>query len=72
MIYDLFTMSFIWWEWEKKPRNAIRRKKKTKENFPVWLLSHPRVYEMVADCFPVSENTENKPDLPLGGKGIPA
>ena len=25
------------------------------------------VYEMEADCFPVSENTENKLNLPKGG-----
>ena len=37
---------------------------KQKKKFPVWLPSHPPFYEMVADCFPVSENTENKLDLP--------
>ena len=42
-----------------------KTKNETKEQiFPVWLPSHPPVYEMEADCFPVSENTENKPDLP--------
>ena len=46
----------------EKPRNI--QNTKTKEKFPVWLPSHPPVYEMGADCFPVSENTENKPDLP--------
>ena len=45
----------------EKPRNI--QNTQTKEKFPVWLLSHSPVYEMEADCFPVSENTENKPDL---------
>ena len=35
------------------------------KNPPVWLPSHPPVYEkMEVDCFPVSKNTENKLDLP--------
>ena len=46
----------------EKPRNIYRAKTKEKK-FPVWLPSHPPVYEMETDCFPVSENTENKPDL---------
>ena len=45
----------------KKTENIIKRKKyETKEKIP----SYYPVYEMEADCFPVSENTENKPDLP--------
>ena len=50
----------------ENPRNAKKRKTeaKNKEKLPVWLPSNPPVYEMEADCFPVSENTENKPDLP--------
>ena len=47
----------------EKPRNT-KTNAKTMEKFPVWLPSHPPVYEMEADCFPVSENTENKLDLP--------
>ena len=46
----------------EKPRNI--QKTKQRKKFLVWLLSHPTVYEVEADCFPVSENTENKPDLP--------
>ena len=42
----------------EKLRNT-KTKSKTKEKFPVWLPSHPLVYEMEADCFLVSEN---KPD----------
>ena len=53
-IYDLFTMNVIWWEWKKKRKNETKEKV-----FPVWLPSHPPVYEMGADCFPVSENTGN-------------
>ena len=47
----------------EKPRNL--QKAKTKENIPrlVALLSS-RLRKMETDCFPVSENTENKPDLP--------
>ena len=49
--------------WEKI--NKKKRKDGTKEKiFPVWLPSYFPVYEMEADCFPVSENTENKPGLP--------
>ena len=39
-------------------------KDETKEKNSVWSASHPPVYEVETDCFPVSENTENKPDLP--------
>ena len=45
----------------EKSRNT---KTKPRKKFPVWLPSHPSFYEMEADCFTVSENTENKPDLP--------
>ena len=45
----------------EKPRNIQKTNTKTKEKIPVWLPSHSLVYEMEADCFPVSEN---KPDLP--------
>ena len=51
-------------EMGEKPRITIKRNKKPRKKFPVWLLSHPSVDEIEADCFPVSENTENKPDLP--------
>ena len=44
-------------------------KKKPRNKFPVLLPSHPPFCEMEADCFPVSENTENKPDLLLVGEG---
>ena len=52
------------------PWNAMKGKnEKTKEKIPHWLPSHPPVYKMEADCFLVSEKTENKPDLPLVGEG---
>ena len=55
IIYDLFTMNVYDGDGRKK------RKDETKEKiFPVWLASHPPIYEMEADCFPVSKNTENK------------
>ena len=47
----------------EKPRNT-KMNVKNKEKFHVWLPFHPSIYEMEADCFPVSGNTENKPDLP--------
>ena len=43
----------------EKPRNI--QKTKQRKKLPVLLPSHPPVYEVEADCFPVSEN---KPDLP--------
>ena len=46
------------------------QKTKQRKKFPVWLPSHPSVYEVGADCFPVSENTENKPDLSLVEEGF--
>ena len=46
----------------ENPKNL--QKAKQRKKFPVWLLSHFHVYEMEADCFPVSENAQNKPDLP--------
>ena len=41
---------------EKKTRNE----KNKKEKFPVRLPSHSPFYDMEPDCFPVSENAENK------------
>ena len=46
----------------EKLRNI--QKTKQRKKIPVWLPSHPPVYEVEADCFAVFENTENKPDLP--------
>ena len=48
----------------KTPKNNKTKKRNQGKNFPVWLPTYPPVYEMEADCFPVSENTENKLDLP--------
>ena len=50
------------WGWEKKTERECKKK------IPVWLLSHSHFYDMEADCFPVSKNTESKPDLPLVGR----
>ena len=52
----------------EKPRNIQKTNAKIKEKFPVWLPTHSPVYEMEADCFPVSENIENKPNLPWVGE----
>ena len=58
-IYNIWFIykNVIWWGWEKNPEIYKRRSKG-------WLPSHPFFYEVGADCFPVSENIENKPDLP--------
>ena len=63
-IYNIWFIykNLIWWGWEKN-REIYKRRYKGKK-IPVWLPSHLPVYEMEADCFPVSENTENKPNLP--------
>ena len=45
----------------EKPWNI--QKTKQRKKFPVWLPSHPPIDEVEDSCFPVSENTENKPDL---------
>ena len=47
-----------------RKKNKNENTKPRKKIFPVWLPSHPPVYDMEADCFPVSENTKNKPVLP--------
>ena len=52
------------WGWEKKNPKDNAKMKENKERIPVWLPYHPPFYDMEADCFPMSENTENKPDLP--------
>ena len=48
---------------ENPEREKVTIKDQGKK-FPVWLPSHSPVYDMVAECFPVSKNTENKPELP--------
>ena len=45
-------------------------KNKIKEKFPIWLPSHPPSYDMEADCFPVSESTENKLEPYLWGREL--
>ena len=62
-IYDLFIMNVYDGDGRKKPK--IYTKRKTRKKSPIWLPCHPAVYEkMEVDCFPVSENTKNKPNLP--------
>ena len=46
----------------EKPRNIQKYKNENKGKIPS-LVALPST-KMDADCFPVSENTENKPDLP--------
>ena len=57
----------IYLQWTLYDGNGRKTPKCNKTNLseiPHWLPSHPPVYEIEADCFPVFENTENKPDLP--------
>ena len=63
-INGLFTMNIIWWEWEKKYNKT--KKIRNQGKIPrLVALPFPRLQgRLEADCFPVSENTENKPDLP--------
>ena len=37
--------------------------RKNAKKIPVWLPSHLPFYTLEADCFSVSKNTENTPDL---------
>ena len=46
----------------EKRRNIY--KQKPRKNSPFGCPPIPTSTKMEADCFPVSENTENKPDLP--------
>ena len=53
----------VWWGWEKKPRKT--KSNEIKEKIPrLVALPSTRLRKVEAGCFPVSENTENKPDLP--------
>ena len=63
-IYSLWFIynEYIWWEWEENPE--IRTKENQGKNSPFGCPPIPPSMKMEADCFPVSENTENKPDLP--------
>ena len=60
-IYGLLTKMI--YDGDRRKKNPKYTKDGTKEK--VGLTSNPHtVYEAEADCFSVSENTENKPDLP--------
>ena len=59
-IYGLFTKMLYDGNGRKNPEIYKRRNKGKNSPFGC---PHP-VYEVEADCFPVSKNTENKPDLP--------
>ena len=60
-IHGLFTKMLYDGDGWKTPKYT---KDETKEKNSRWLLSHSPVYEVEADFYPVSENIENKPDLP--------
>ena len=69
-IYSLFYYQYIVYlekcymmGMRENPWN-IQKTKQRKKKFPVWLPSHPPVYEVEADCFPASENTEKSQTYP--------
>ena len=53
----------------EKPRNIQKNKYENHGKIPRLVALQSPVYEMEANCFLVSENTENKPDLLLVGEG---
>ena len=63
-IYNIWFIykNVIWWGLEKNPEIYKRRNKG--KNSPFSWTPIPAVYEVEAGCFPMSENTENKLDLP--------
>ena len=63
-IYKLWFIynEFICWEWEKTPETFTNEKQGKNSPFGCSPISPST--KMEADCFPVSEKTENKPDLP--------
>ena len=65
-MYDfIYNWWLMWWEWEKNPEIYKKiQKRKQRKKFTAFLHSHHPVYEMEADCFPMSENTENEPNRP--------
>ena len=65
-IYGLFRKMWYDGDGRKTPKYT---KDEIKEKIPRLVALPSPVYEVEADCFPVSENTENKPDLPLVGEG---
>ena len=50
-----YLQNVVCWGWEKKSRN---------EKIPRLVTLPSPSYDMKADCFPVSEKDENKPNLP--------
>ena len=67
-IYDLFKMKVYYGGGRKNPENE-KDETKEKRFSPFGCPPIPPSTKMEADCFPVSENTENKPDLPYVGQG---
>ena len=68
-IDDLFTKDVIWWGWEKNPEIYQNEYEIPRKNSPFGCPLVPHVYKMEAGRFPMSENTENKPDLPSMREG---
>ena len=61
IICDLFTMNVYDGDGRKTPKYI--QSEKQRKDFPFGCPPIPPSTKMEADCFPVSKNTENKPDL---------
>ena len=61
LIYNEWFMYNLWkWgEWKKKTKEKVKIEQ-NKHPFP----SHHSIYKMEADCFPASDETENKQNIP--------
>ena len=66
-IYDLFTMNLYDGYGRKTPKYIHT---KTKEKFPVWLPSHPPVYENGGRLFSGVRKHRKQAGPTLGGTGI--
>ena len=65
--YDLFTMNLYDGNGRKTPKYV---QTKTKEKFPVWLPSHPPVYENGGRLFSDVRKHRKQAGPTLGGTGI--
>ena len=64
LIYNIiFTVNVYDGDGRKKPENE-KDETKEKRFSPFGCSPIPPSIKLEAECFPVSENTENKPDLP--------
>ena len=67
-IYGLYTKCLYDGDGRKPPKYTKDETKKKK--FPVWLPSHTPIYEVEADCFPVSKKHRKQAGPTLSGWGF--